>query len=326
LGETEMHDPAAVAGVVGAPDFMLPWLDRFYDDEDADLVLAVARSGSVGETRATGDVAAALAGAYPGQLDRAVRRGVLDRDDAGAYSPTSFHDRLEIWAMFEGWKDVPVEIHRRLADWDVDYYAESIRESVEAVRTGGSGGSKEAVYTYLLLHEAEEVIAARKHVYLWPCDCRSIVSSCRRPVYACLRFDNDRGLGWEISRERAVQILRETDDAGLMHTDYLSRRPGDPHAICNCCTDCCYPHLATERLGTNDVWPVRRHHAVVDREECTGCDACVSRCPFGAITMQDEVAVVEAAECRGCGLCSTGCPSEAIAMRPRTATSPAVPA
>ena len=41
----------------------------------------------------------------------------------------------------------------------------------------------------------------------------------------CLRFDNDRGLGWEISRERAAEILLQTDKAGLMHTaDYA----GDP--------------------------------------------------------------------------------------------------
>ena len=29
--------------------------------------------------------------------------------------------------MFEGWKDVPLAVHRRLADWDVDHYAEKIR-------------------------------------------------------------------------------------------------------------------------------------------------------------------------------------------------------
>ena len=88
---------------------------------------------------------------------------------------------------------------------------------------------------------------------------------CRKPLNVCLRFDNDRGLGWEISRERALEVLHEADRVGLMHTDYVGRSAGDLHAICNCCTDCCFPHLATTRLGTESVWPRRRHVAGIDR-------------------------------------------------------------
>jgi len=31
-----------VAGIVGAPDFILPWLDRFYEPAEVDLLLALA--------------------------------------------------------------------------------------------------------------------------------------------------------------------------------------------------------------------------------------------------------------------------------------------
>ena len=168
------------------------------------------------------------------------------------------------------------------------------------MKSGEPGDSREIDYTYLLLPEAEAVIAAEEHVYLWPCDCRAIVGSCDKPVDVCLRFDNERGLGQEISRELALEILHEADAAGLMHTDYLGRSAGDTHAICNCCTDCCFPHLA-----------------VVDLEECTRCGICALRCPFDAVTMSaDDEPVVEAAACRGCDLCPTGCPAEVIAMRP----------
>ena len=117
----------AVAGLVGAPDFILPWLDRFYDEDDAQLLLAA------------GD--GALAGASEARLARAVRRAILDAGESGAHVPADFHERLEIWAMFEGWKDVPLAVHRRLADWDVDYYAEKIRGDVDAVRAGQPGDS-----------------------------------------------------------------------------------------------------------------------------------------------------------------------------------------
>ena len=299
---------AAVAATVGAPDFIAIWLDRFYDEADAELVLAAAGDGD------------ALDGAGEERLARAVRRAVLDRDEAGVCAPSDFHARLEIWAMFEGWKDVPLALHRRLAHWDVDFYADRIREDVQAVRDGHPGDSYEARYSYVLLHEAEAIVAAQDRVYLWPCDCRSIVSKCRKPMDVCLRFKNDRGLGWEISKERAVQILRATDKAGLMHTADLQDDPASSSSICNCCADCCYPQLASERLEASDVWPVRRHVARIDMDLCTACGRCGLRCPFAAVFCRsDGRPKLDAALCRGCGLCATGCSADAIQLLPRTA-------
>jgi Pyruvate/2-oxoacid:ferredoxin oxidoreductase delta subunit len=292
---------AAVAAAVGAPDFIVPWLDRFYDEADARLVLAAPSFG----------------GADPEVLARAVRRAILDVDESGTHSPADFHERLEVWAMFEGWKDIPQAVHRELADWDVDFYAEKIRADVETVRDGHPSDSYEARYTYVLLDEAEAIVVAQDHIYLWPCDCRSLVGECRKPMDVCLRFENERGLGWDISKERAVEILCSTDKAGLMHTSDLRDDPRKASSICNCCTDCCYPHLAAARLGTGDVWPVRRHVAAIDDVTCEPCGRCARRCPFDAITA-DSVGrpTLEPAACRGCGLCSTTCPTEAITMRP----------
>ncbi|MFA4965803.1 MAG: 4Fe-4S binding protein [Thermoleophilia bacterium] len=300
----------ALAGAVSAPDFILPWLDRFYDEADARLVLAAA-----GLTAAGAPASPSFApGGTPDALSRAVRRAVLDRIEAGAHSPASFRARLEIWAMFEGWKDVPRDVHAQLADWELANYTESLRDDLTALKAGRAPGSRESDYAYLLLSEAEAVIAAEEHVYLWPCDCRAIMGHCRKPLNVCLRFDNDRGLGWEISRERALEVLHEADRVGLMHTDYVGRSAGDLHAICNCCTDCCFPHLATARLGTESVWPRRRHVAAIDEELCVDCGRCALRCRFGAITASDGRPSLDVAECRGCGLCATGCESAAITM------------
>ena len=56
----------AVAAVVGAPGYVLPWLDRIYDGNDVAVLLAAG--GPAG-----------LASVEPGRLERAVRRAVLDR-------------------------------------------------------------------------------------------------------------------------------------------------------------------------------------------------------------------------------------------------------
>jgi len=306
---------AQVAALVGAPDFVLPWLDRFYDGDDIEVLLAFAAGQTESDDEPTRreDIA-------PARLERAVRRAVLDRDETGACAPASFADRLDMSAMFEGWSDIPADVRARLAGWATDDYAASVRDDLEALKSGAAGDSREIDYTYLLLPEAEAVIGAEEHVYLWPCDCRAIVGGCDKPVDVCLRFDNDRRLGEEVSRERAVEILRETDVAGLTHTDYLGRSAGDTHAICNCCTDCCFPHRAAALLDAESVWPRRRHLAVINHEECTQCGTCAERCPFDAITMSaDDEPLVDGAECRGCGLCSTGCPAEAIAMQPLSA-------
>ena len=307
----------AVAEAVGAPDFLLTWLDRFYDEDDAELLLAAA--AAAGEpAKPAGDAAGALAGFDQARLARAVRRAVLDVDEAGAHAPASLHERLEIWAMFEGWKDVPLAIRRQLGEWDVDFYAEKIRPSVEALRDGAGGHEDD--YSYVLLHEAEAIINAHDHIFLWPCDCRSIIGKCRKPVDVCLRFENDRGLGWEISRERAIDILRRTDKAGLMHTAQFSGDPASGGSICNCCTDCCYPHLATEKLEARDVWPVRRYVASIDLDACTSCGRCGLRCPFEAIVCRsDGKPGFTAALCRGCGLCATGCSVDAIELVPLVA-------
>jgi Pyruvate/2-oxoacid:ferredoxin oxidoreductase delta subunit len=289
-----------LGAVVAAPGFLLPWLDRFYGGDDVGLVL----------TAAAGDTSTA----DPALLARAWRRAVLDRDEAGAYAPADLHTRLESWAMFEGWKDVPPAIRRKLADWDVDFYAEKVRPDIEAVRDDRLEDG-EVPYAYVLLHEAEAVLRAQEHIYLWPCDCRSIVGRCRKPMDVCLRFENDRGVGWEISAERAVAVLRATDKAGLMHTADYAGDPATAGGVCNCCADCCYPHLATERLGAGDVWPVRRHVASIDLVACEKCGRCALRCPFDAIdARRDGRPELAPEQCRGCGLCQTGCSAGAIGL------------
>jgi Pyruvate/2-oxoacid:ferredoxin oxidoreductase delta subunit len=304
----------AAGAVVGAPEFVLPWLDRFYDEGDAELLLAAAKAAEAPVKQAG---VGALAGFDPARLARAVRRAVLDVDEAGAFAPADLHERLEIWAMFEGWKDIPLAVRRRLADWDVDHYADNIRADVQAVRDGHPGDSYEARYSYVLLREAEAIVATQDRVYLWPCDCRSIVGKCRKPKNVCLRFNNDRGLGWEISRERAVEILRTTDKAGLMHTADIQDDAATTSSICNCCTDCCYPHLAARRLEASDVWPVRRYVARIDMDRCKTCGRCGLRCPFEAIVCDaGGRPEFEPALCRGCGLCATGCSPDAIELRP----------
>ncbi len=57
--------------------------------------------------------------------------------------------------------------------------------------------------------------------------------------------------------------------------------------------------------------------AQIHAESCSGCLACVSVCPFGAISLNENLraAEVNAVMCKGCGACAATCPSEAATLR-----------
>jgi heterodisulfide reductase subunit A len=56
--------------------------------------------------------------------------------------------------------------------------------------------------------------------------------------------------------------------------------------------------------------------AQIDAAACSGCQACVGVCPFGAISYMEDQAVCEVnqALCKGCGTCAATCPSECITL------------
>jgi 2-oxoacid:acceptor oxidoreductase delta subunit (pyruvate/2-ketoisovalerate family) len=54
---------------------------------------------------------------------------------------------------------------------------------------------------------------------------------------------------------------------------------------------------------------------IINENLCTGCNICISICPFGAISKNDKgVAKVDEEICKGCGICAAHCPENAIAM------------
>ena len=54
---------------------------------------------------------------------------------------------------------------------------------------------------------------------------------------------------------------------------------------------------------------------------CIGFGTCVSKCPFGAMTMgEDGLPVVNLEKCTGCGACETACPKNVIQIIPKNAT------
>ena len=311
---------------VDIPDFLIPWADRFYEPLEVELIDILGNDAP--------DMAAVASRweAAPDSvcpqdleafLERSFKRGVLNRDDRWHYRVADFHTRYDIWALFESWQDIPDDIQYLLNHWELDFYRDRHRDLVEDLKHNRVRDISERWPEYLLLHEAEALIDAVAQVYLWPCNCRAMMGRCRNPIYTCLRFSNNRGLGWEISKQRAKEIMREANRKGLMQSGEISVLPDGAidGALCNCCADCCFPHLLSTRLQAEKMWPLTRYLAHADRDACTGCGRCVRRCPFDAIALDKPANDLERAfirineeQCRGCGICSTGCRDKAISM------------
>lgn len=73
---------------------------------------------------------------------------------------------------------------------------------------------------------------------------------------------------------------------------------------CGPCTEC----LAETGLCEIDK-------PLINENLCTGCNICVSICPFGAMNKNEkDVAQVNEELCKGCGICAAHCPEKAITM------------
>jgi Pyruvate/2-oxoacid:ferredoxin oxidoreductase delta subunit len=308
-----------------------PYLALLVDEDEMELVVAIAGQA------VTAEEAAERLGLgleeTAGRLERAYRRHVVDKQLAGdvaTYTAGSLWGRLDHVAKYENWDDIPSADRTRINRRFLDAFIARHRASVERKMQGLEAENALPNDTVLLLHEAEEMVDAATHIVVQPCDCRRLGQHCDWPVETCIWFDDgaleclDRGHGRRLTHQEAKDLLRWVDRQGLMHTGDSDWQTRGLHAICNCCACDCYPFLAARELGSQGVWPKSRYVAVHDRERCTVCGVCVTRCHFGAFYLDGTSVEIDGrardnvqfdpTRCWGCGLCANTCPADAIAM------------
>ncbi len=172
---------------------------------------------------------------------------------------------------------------------------------------------------------ASDIVDSAKAWGVIPCICRRqqklVGKGCQSPAENCLvyapvegAFDRSQSVR-AISKEEALQVLRQAEEAGLVHTTMNHQAPAD--YICNCCPCCCGVLRGLTEFGQPAAVAHSGFQATVDAVLCTGCGACAARCPTGALSLQNDVSIVHVQRCIGCGLCVAACPSDALSLAPR---------
>jgi electron transport complex protein RnfB len=169
---------------------------------------------------------------------------------------------------------------------------------------------------------ASDLLDNAKSFAVRECICRKqkalIGEACDYPLENCISFAPVEGAfaneehSTSISKEEAFRILREAEEAGLVHSVY-NQQEGS-YYICNCCSCCCGIMRGVVEFGQAHALAHSDFYAVVDAEECTGCEACVDRCHFGALSVPGDVCIVDEKRCMGCGLCVSECPTDALQL------------
>jgi ferredoxin len=129
------------------------------------------------------------------------------------------------------------------------------------------------------------------------------------------RVFDESAITESITKEEALKILREAEEAGLIHSSMNTQT--DHMYICNCCACCCLPFRGLTKWEQPHAFIRSNYQASIDTELCNGCETCLDRCQFDALSVSDDVCVVNTGRCIGCGVCGVGCPEGALSLVPR---------
>jgi ferredoxin len=173
------------------------------------------------------------------------------------------------------------------------------------------------------LTQMERILKEAKLISLGECGCRSKLHNCSAPLDVCFSLDREaeqsvsKGLGKQVTLEQALDALRRSHEAGLVHITYTFQEKEKPEVICSCCSCCCSSLSALVRFGIPNAVVASKYIASQNDETCINCGKCVDRCQFKARQLKNGKLQFDENRCFGCGVCTTTCPTNSITLVPR---------
>jgi len=315
LDQYSVGFPAVASGVE------IRILEKLFTEEEAEIALHLSMvletAESVAErTKREPKAMAAL-------LDRMANKGLVFRwcrNDTVKYGAIPF-----VIGIYEFQVK---SIDRELAQMVEGYLSEVLGKNMSRLkpslllRTIPINRAVDVTHPVATYEDSREIVKKQKMIAVANCICRVqqtlIGHRCDKPSEVCFSFGSaarhyiELGMGRQVSTEEALQILDRCEEAGLVTQPYNVINPG---GMCNCCGDCCGVLRVIKKHPRPSEMVVSNYYAVVDADECTGCETCLERCQMEAISInEDDVVTVNLDRCIGCGLCVTTCPTQALRL------------
>lgn len=263
------------------------------------------------------------------RLDPLAERGIVFKIKMKGTSRYYLNDSLFILLRSPYWAGKDDETTRKLASYSNKYFLDSLGEKfgryeyrgLRAIPIETTIKDTREVKPYedvVKFLEGEEIFCTST------CPCRHRKNmdtehpNCTHSTRNCLHFGKlaqymiEQGMGEEITRERAREILKQAADEGLVHG--MSNTAMGADTICNCCSCCCL-FFESQKVIQLSGLQASNYYVAIDEETCTGCGLCIERCPADALELVDEVSHLKSKSlCLGCGVCVYKCPTEAMGL------------
>src|SRR3989304_6485121 len=169
----------------------------------------------------------------------------------------------------------------------------------------------------------KKILKEAKLISIGECPCRKKLHRCTAPLDVCFSLDKEavkfieKGLARKVSLKEALDALRRSHEAGLVHVTITYQGKEKPEVICSCCSCCCHSLSGLIRFGMPEAVVASKYVAVLNPETCVDCGKCVARCQFRARWMENGKVKYDKTRCFGCGLCVSTCPTGAISLTAR---------
>lgn len=302
-----MSNKVELMNSLNIPSFLVPYFDTIYDSSKIDIMYALVDNKLSAE-----EISEKLGYKAYEQLDELYRNAIVDKtmdENTIKYKLSTLNTRINVLSTFHRdiWESIPSGTRKMISEWHFGEFLNKKKrmEFPEIIKNQNSIVPLDEAVDYLMSVDDD--------IYVIPCDCRSISDNCDYSKETCITLGKsknpsiERGYGRKISKDEALDILNSADKEGLIHTAEL-------HAICNCCTCCCYPMRASKELGLEKVWPKINYVISIDKDKCVGCGLCVKKCQKDVFSLEDRKIDLNTDNCVGCGVCVNTCPKGALSL------------
>lgn len=282
------------------------------------------------------------------------RKGLIMEVEGKSGIRYSLTDPIFSFYRMPGWKGEDDEFNRKLSPKLNRYYIEHLGadfmgQNTKGLRALPIAGTLADTRTILPYEDVLNFIEQVDFHSVSTCACRHrhnldpMFNICRHDTTNCLHFGKlgryivKHGMGKQIEKVEALEILKNAADAGLVHG--ISNHKQGMDTICNCCSCCCL-FLEIIKIDPPNPRGHQRSNYVVSHNAitCKACGLCVQRCPMDALKIVESQTTYALKEerrqkkiisnprkCMGCGVCVHKCPTQSLKLVRRSDRNEDIP-